>query len=107
MGDRHVLGIAGFLSSFSGQYMRSLIARRSLVALDPHDVYGFTLAAEFADSVSDVPGHGLARSRTGVPGSCDRARRIRVDGHVSEFAGGHQEPFDYSFDGGYFCVEGR
>jgi hypothetical protein len=58
MGDRHVFGIAGFLSGPSGQYVRSFVAGGSLVALDPYEVHSFPLAAEFADYVSDVPSIG-------------------------------------------------
>jgi hypothetical protein len=34
MGDGHVFGIASFLSGLSGQYVRSVVAGGSLVALE-------------------------------------------------------------------------
>jgi hypothetical protein len=99
-GDGHVLGVAGFLSSLSGQYICPLVAGGSLVALDPYEIYGFPLAAEVADCVSDAPGHSLAWSRAGVSGSRDRARGVGMDGHVAMLTGGRQEPLDRSLDGG-------
>jgi hypothetical protein len=97
VGDGHVLGVAGFLSSLSGQNVRSLVTAGSLVALDPYKVHGFPLAAEFADCIS---GRGLALSRAGVSGSRDRARGIGVDGHVAKLTRGRQEPLGRPLNGG-------
>jgi hypothetical protein len=82
MGDRHVFRISGLLGSLPSQYVRLLVAGRTLVALDPHEVDGFALATKFAHHIPDVSGYVLARARAGVAGSCDRARRIRVNSHV-------------------------
>jgi hypothetical protein len=46
------------------------VARRTLVALDPHEVDSSALAAKFAHHIPDISGYSLARTCAGVAGPC-------------------------------------
>jgi hypothetical protein len=59
----------------SGEGICLFVARRALVALNPDEIDGFALAAQFAHYVPDVSGHCLARSGSVVTGP-DGARRV-------------------------------
>jgi hypothetical protein len=56
VGDRHDLGVSDLAGGLSGEGVCLFVSRRALMPLDPYEINGPTLAAQFAYHVSDVPG---------------------------------------------------